>query len=117
MPRPYGRIDQDLDDDPVIAAMPSDLTRYAWVQTLLRGKKVGGRWESRAHWAAAIGRQRRRQLQLLIDAKLMEELPSGAVRVPPGKWKAWQVDPTGVDRQRRHREKQSGEGDADVTPE
>lgn len=109
--RPFARIAQDFDEDERVATLPSDVTRYAMVMTFLKGKKVGGRWESRAHWEAAIGRHRKRQLPLLIAAGLMEELPSGTVRVPPDRWKKWQADPTGVDRQRRHRESVKGESD------
>lgn len=109
--KPFARIAQDFDEDPVVAGLPSDLTRYAMVMTFLKGKKVGGRWESRQHWEAAVGRHRRRQLSLLLAAGLMEELSSGAVRVPPEKWKRWQVDPTGVERQRRHRETQKGDAE------
>jgi hypothetical protein len=105
----FARIAQDFDADPTIAALPSDMTRYVMVLTILKGKKVGGRWESRAHWAAEVGRHRIRQLQRLIDSGLLEEMASGAIRIPPEKWKSWQVDPTNVQRQRDHREKQKGD--------
>jgi len=105
----FARIAQDFDSDPVIAALVSDMTRYAMVLTILKGKRVGGRWESRAHWAAEIGRNRARQLPRLLEAGLLEELSSGAVRIPPDKWKSWQVDPTNVQRQRDHRERQKGD--------
>jgi hypothetical protein len=110
--KPFARIAQTLDEDPVVAGLPSDITRYAWVLTILKGKRVGGRWESRAHWAAEIGAQRRRQLDHLIEAGLLEELTSGAIRVPLEKWKSWQADPTGVERQRDHRERVKGDSHA-----
>lgn len=113
--KPFARIAQDFDESDAVAALPSDITRYAWLMTILKGKRLGGRWESRSHWAATCGRNRKGQLQRLIDAGLLEELQSGAVRVPPDKWRHWQVDPTGVTRQREHREKLKGDGHADVT--
>jgi len=109
--KPFARIAQDLDEDERVAALPSDAVRYAWVLTILKGKKLGGRWESRSHWGASVGRQRLRSLDSIVAAGLMVELSSGAVHVPAAKWKDWQADPTGVDRQRRHRSLQKGDAD------
>lgn len=107
--KPFARVAQDLDDDPDIASLPSDAARYAWVLTILCGKKVGGRWESRNHWAAAVGRNRMRHLQSLIDAGLLQEFATGTIRAKPEAWRRWQVDPTGIDRQRKHRADIRGE--------
>jgi hypothetical protein len=95
-------VSADIEDDPLIAQLPGDSARWAWIVTLTKGKHRTprpGEWESEAHLTTAL-RGRGRHVQLFIKLGLLERRGQ---RVGVKNWEKWQTDPTARDRQARHR--------------
>ena len=83
--------------------------RWAYIEVLIAAKRyyTGGRFQSKKVLKNCIDRQAMRQVDALLKVGLLAEDDDGAILVL--NWDKYQTDPTGKERQKRHREKVKAE--------
>ena len=83
--------------------------RWAYIEVLIASKRYynGGRFQSKKVLKNCIDRQAMRQVDALLKVGLLAEDDDGSIVVL--NWEKYQTDPTGKERQKRHRDKVKSE--------
>jgi hypothetical protein len=83
--------------------------RWAYIEVLIAAKRYynGGRFESRKVLATCVEPNAMRHVDSLLKVGLLAQDDDGAILIP--NWDKYQTDPTGKERQKRHREKVKAE--------
>jgi len=103
--RPWAKFDVGMVRDAKVATLSSDGVRWAFVAVLLAAKEADrpGYFESVAHLRAVVSPTVADSIQELVDSGLLAVDPEGTIHV--AKWKKYQIDPTGAERVKRHRDR------------
>ena len=103
--RPWAKFDVGMVRDAKVATLSSDGVRWAFVAVLLAAKEADrpGYFESVAHLRAVVSTTVADSIQELVDSGLLAVDPEGTIHV--AKWKKYQIDPTGAERVKRHRDR------------
>ena len=103
--RPWAKFDVGMVRDAKVATLSSDGVRWAFVAVLLAAKEADrpGYFESVAHLRAVVSPTVADSIQELVDSGLLAVEPEGTIHV--AKWKKYQIDPTGAERVKRHRDR------------
>ena len=103
--RPWAKFDVGMVRDAKVATLSSDGVRWAFVAVLLAAKEADrpGYFESVSHLRAVVSPTVADSIQELCDSGLLAVDPEGTIHV--AKWKKYQIDPTGAERVKRHRDR------------
>ena len=116
MRTPWFRCDARISEDPRVAKLKSDVSRWAFVRTLglAKQQRPQGMFESSEHLAAALGHHSK-YIPDLIAVGLLQLNDDGTLLVR--RWHDWQTEVGGsAERTRRWRERIKVVGGRDVTP-
>lgn len=103
---PYVRLRASMPRHRKLASLPSDAARWAFVASLCEAKTQTppGEWANEAHFRACVTPSVARHLPALLSEALLEQ---DGDRIRIHDWASYQVDPTGTERSRLSRERNS----------